>query len=187
MLGSVILDSNNNVTNWVSTGISSEKVKLFDTTLTPTMSILANCRANLKFNNTVFAQKHSSSLYSSLILNLYIVFELNNWPHNFINNFPLKSCLSDTVKLVRNANKNKFIYNGRRIVFDGEVSVSFGNNFAGNIIIFGVDNSSSPRTDNWKKNFLVLGEGPTDGINDSTDAAEKKVVLNLVKQRQNFA
>ena len=87
-------------------------------------------------------------MYSSLILNLYIVFELNNWPHNFINNFPLKSCLSDTVKLVRNANKNKFIYNGRRIVFDGEVSVSFGNNFAGNIIIFGVDNSSSPRTDN---------------------------------------
>ena len=53
MLGSVILDSNNNVTNWVSTGISSEKVKLFDTTLTPTMSILANCRAKLKFNNTV--------------------------------------------------------------------------------------------------------------------------------------
>ena len=24
-----------------------------------------------------------------------------------------------------------------------------------------------------KKNFLVLGEGPTDGINDSTGAAEK--------------
>ena len=139
MLGSVILDSNNNVTNWVSTGISSEKVKLFDTTLTPTMSILANCRANLKFNNTVLAQKCSSALYSSLILNLYIVFELNNWPH---------SCLSDTVKLVRNANKNKFICNGQRIVFDGEVSLSFGNNFARNIIIFGVHNRSPPRTDN---------------------------------------
>ena len=89
--------------------------------------------------------------------------------------------------MVRNANKIKFICNGQRIVFDGEVSLSFGNNFARNIIIFGVHNRSPPRTDNWKKHFLVLGEGSTDGINDSTNAAEKKVVLNLVKQRQNFA
>ena len=38
-----------------------------------------------------------------------------------------------------------------------------------------------------KNNFLVLGEGPTQGINDSTSAAGKKLVLNLVKQIPNFA
>ena len=38
-----------------------------------------------------------------------------------------------------------------------------------------------------KKNFSVLGEGLTDGINDSIDAAEKNVILILVKQRQKFA
>ena len=32
----------------------------------------------------------------------------------------------------------------------------------------------------------MWGEGPSDGINDSTGAAEKKLVLTLVKQRQNF-
>ena len=32
----------------------------------------------------------------------------------------------------------------------------------------------------------MLREGPTDGINDSTGAAEKKV-LTLVQQTQNFA
>ena len=42
-------------------------------------------------------------------------------------------------------------------------------------------------TDYWKSNFSVLGEGPTQGINDSTGSAEKKLVLTLVKQIQKFA
>ena len=42
-------------------------------------------------------------------------------------------------------------------------------------------------TDNWKSNFSVLGKGPTQGINDSTGSAEKKLVFTLVKQIQKFA
>ena len=53
--------------------------------------------------------------------------------------------------------------------------------------IFRVDSTSSSHTDNWKNNFLVSSKGPTDGINDSTGAAEISLVLTLVKQRQNFA
>ena len=35
-----------------------------------------------------------------------------------------------------------------------------------------------------KKNFLILGEGPTnDSINDSIDATEKNLVLTLVKRK----
>ena len=33
----------------------------------------------------------------------------------------------------------------------------------------------------------MLGEGPTEGINGSAGSAEKKIVLTLVKQIQNFA
>ena len=36
-------------------------------------------------------------------------------------------------------------------------------------------------TDNRKSNFLVLGEGPTQGINDSTGSAEKKISINFSK------
>ena len=39
MLSSVMLDSNKKVTNWMSTGISSEKINLFNADLEPTMSI----------------------------------------------------------------------------------------------------------------------------------------------------
>ena len=99
----------------------------------------------------------------------------------------MKNCKLGTVKLARNAIKSKFIYNGRGIVFDGKGLWSFGNGFARNDVIFVVDNSSSSYTDNRKNNFLVLGERPTDDINNSTGAAEKKLRLTLLKQIQNFA
>ena len=38
--------------------------------------------------------------------------------------------------------------------------MSFRNDYARNVIIFGVDNSSSSHTPNMK-NFLILGEGDT--------------------------
>ena len=41
-----------------------------------------------------------------------------------------------------------------------------------NVVIFGVDNSSSSHTDNQKNGFLILGDGPTFGINGSFGASE---------------
>ena len=46
-----------------------------------------------------------------------------------------------TDKLVRNAIKSKFTYNGRRIAFDEEGFWSFDN--AINVVTFGVDNTLS--------------------------------------------
>ena len=48
VLSSIILESNKKVTNWILSGISSEKIEPFDTNLEPTMSNLANGRVNLK-------------------------------------------------------------------------------------------------------------------------------------------
>ena len=68
-------------------------------------------------------------------------------------------------------------------MFDGEGLWSFGNYFDRNVASFGVDNSSSSsHTDNGKKNILVVGKGPTNDINASVGAAEKSLVLILVKQ-----
>ena len=51
------------------------------------------------------------------------------------------------------------------------------NDFARNVVILGVDNNSSSHTINQKIYFFVLSQGTTDGINDSTGAAEKNVAL----------
>ena len=63
MLTSLILSSNEKVTHWILTGISSKNIKPFSTNLEPTMFNLANGRVILKLNNYVLVQKRSS-LYS---------------------------------------------------------------------------------------------------------------------------
>ena len=126
-------------------------------------------------------QKNYFSMDSSFILNLYIFYELNNWSRNPTNNSTLKNCLFGTVKLKRNADKSKFTYNGREIAFDGKGVRNFGNYFARNIVIIGVDNTSSSYADNETNDFLVLGGGPTEGINDRVGATEKKFSVNFSK------
>ena len=39
-----------------------------------------------------------------------------------------------------------------------------------NVIIFGVDVSSSTRIDNRKKDILILAKGPTQGLEDTLSA-----------------
>ena len=117
MLGSLVLDRNKKVTTWISTGISSEKTRPFDTNLQPTMSYLANGTVNLKFNSSILVQRSFSY-------------------------FTLKNCLFGTLRLVRNTIKSKFTYNGQGIAFDGQGSWSFGNDIARNGVISGVDNTS---------------------------------------------
>ena len=70
-------------------------------------------------------------------------------------------------------------------MFDGKGEWSFGNDYARNVIMFGVDNSSSSHADNIKKIILVLVE--VVGINGRFGTSEKILVLILIKQTQNFA
>ena len=53
-------------------------------------------------------------------------------------------------------------------------------------MIFGVDNSSSSHSENPKNNFLILGEGPTFGINGSFGSPEKKFRINFTKANTKF-
>ena len=54
------------------------------------------------------------------------------------------------------------------------------------LIIFDVDNSSSFHSDNRKNNFLVLGEGPSFGINGSFRLPEKRFSINFTKANSRF-
>ena len=74
----------------------------------------------------------------------------------------------------RKCRQKKFTYNGQGIAFDGKGFWSFDEDITKNVLIFGVNNSSSFHVDNPKSNFFVLGEGPTASINVSVGIAEKK-------------
>ena len=97
-------------------------------------------------------------------VNVYIVYDLDPWRRNPTNNFNFKNSLFGATNIVKNSNTEKYVYSEYRITFDSTGSWSFGNDFARNVVIFGVDNSSPSHSDHRKYKFLILGEGPTYGI-----------------------
>ena len=77
------------------------------------------------------------------------------------------------------ADIDKYKYSGYGIGFDRRSSLSFpSGGFSQNVLIFGVDVSSSSHIDNKKKDILVLGKGPTQGL-EHTLTAEKMYAINL--------
>ena len=55
-----------------------------------------------------------------------------------------------------------------------------------NVIIFGVDMSSSVHIDNKKKDILILGKGQTQELDDTTLTAEAHYSINLSRSNRNF-
>ena len=64
-------------------------------------------------------------------------------------------------------------------MFDsGAGSRSFCNDFPRNVVIFGVDSSSSSHADIYKNSFSALSEGLPYGINGSFSSPEKSFSIN---------
>ena len=98
----------------------------------------------------------------------------------------LKNCLSGAVTLTKNAGIEKYGYSGFGIGFDRRSAFSFpGGGFGQNVLIFGVDMSSSAHSDNKKKNILVIGKGPTQGL-EHTLTAEKMYFINFTVTNKTF-
>ena len=77
--------------------------------------------------------------------------------------------------LTKNADIDRYGYYGYGIGFDRHGSFSFpGTGLGRNVIIFGVEMSSSTKIDNRKKGILILVKGPTQAL-EHTLSAEKNV------------
>ena len=54
------------------------------------------------------------------------------------------------------------------------------------MIIFDGDISSSVHVDNKKKGILIIGEGPTNGLDDTTLTTKKNILWILFGNRRSF-
>ena len=88
--------------------------------------------------------------------------------------------------IVKNNDKQKYVHSGYGKTIDSAGSWSVDNDFARNVIISGVGNSSSSHTDNCKNYFLILDESSTYSINGSFGLSEKKVSINFNKASTKF-
>ena len=84
------------------------------------------------------------------------------------------------VRLIKITDIDKYGYSGYEIGFDRISSFSFPNEgFGQNVIIFGIDMSSSAHVDNNKKDVLILAKGPTQRLGN-TLTAEKMYLINFI-------
>ena len=72
----------------------------------------------------------------------------------------------------KHADLDKYVYSGYGIGFDSSSDSSIPNGSVGNVVIYGVDMSSSMHIANKGRDVLILGKSPTQGLDDTTLAAE---------------
>ena len=153
------------VLSWQSKGISNENIKppaTSNNSLNPRLSY-NDTKIKVQFTGSCLKQPKSTFTHKKVV-NIYIVYELGASSSN-INDPAIKDCLFGAVTLTKNSDIEKYKYSGFGVGFDRKSSFSFpSGGFPQNVLIFGVDMSSSTHIDNKKKDILVLGRGPTEGL-----------------------
>ena len=161
------------VLSWQSKRISNESIKpptTSNNSITPELDYYGT-KTRVKLIRSCLKQSRISYTHGKVV-SIYIVYELGASISN-VNNPTLKNCSFGAVTLTKNADIKKHKYSGYGIGFDRTSSFSFtGGRFRQNVLIFGVDMSTSIHIDNKEKDILILGRGPTQGI-ESTLTAEK--------------
>ena len=99
-------------------------------------------KTRVKFNGDCLRQERNT-FNQVKIVNIYIVYEIGRSAN--INSYPiLENCLFGAVNITKHIDVDLYKYSGYGIRFDRKGSYSIGDEIGRNVIIFGVDKSSSP-------------------------------------------
>ena len=182
------IGNTDHISEWKSKGLSDEIVKPPSTNnnrLAPKLSYVGN-KTRLKLNGSCLKQDKITYTHGAIV-KIYIAYELSS-NLNYNENITLENCLFGAVTLIKNADISKNKYSGYGIGFDRHETFLFpSGGFGKNVIIFGVDMSSSVHVDNKQKDILILVVGPTQELDGTTLTAKKMYSINFtVTKRQVF-
>ena len=170
-----------------SNGMSAENIE----NITKSDSIFApsfvdyHVLPDKKFNGHCLVNNNIS--IAKKVINLYISYMLGSQLRFLNTDFALGNCLFGAVKLNKHANLDKCKYINYGIGFDSRPEFLLPDGSYGkNVIIFGVDMSSSIHVDNKRKDILTFGEKPTQRLDDTTLAAEANYPINLHNQEKDL-
>ena len=93
---------------------NSELIALCNTFL-PNVNYFGN-KIGIQLNNTPLVIEQIN--YTRKIVNVWIVYDLDNWPKNLLTNFTLENCLFGVTNIVKNSDKEKYVYSGYGMAFD---------------------------------------------------------------------
>ena len=150
------------ILSWISKGLSDENITLPSAPhsfLNPSLSNLGT-KTRVRFSGSYLNQDTIKYNYWKII-NIYIVYGIHKNDNTTSSDPALENWLFGAVSLTKNSDIGKYKYSGYGIGFDRKATLSFANGVCRNVIIIGVDISSSIKIDNRKKDILIFYKGPT--------------------------
>ena len=148
------------ILSWQPKELSAENIDPPSTSVSPSINYVGN-KIRVKLSGICLKQSNKLTYAHKKIVNIYIVYELGASSSN-VNDPTLKKCLFGAVTLTKNADIGKYGYSGYGIGFDRRGSFSFpSGGFDQNVLVFGVDMSSSAHIDNKEKDINLRNRSNT--------------------------
>ena len=146
-----------------------------------------NGRMNVEFNGNYFAQNKVLHPNNNKVVNIYIVYEPDSINSTRNTDYNIQNALFGAARITKNTDSSKNKYKGYSISFGSGDDLTSGDITKGkNVIIFGVDESSSIHASNKANNIYVLDKGFLQGINDTTLYAEKIYKIKFTVPNKKF-
>ena len=165
------------------------------------MTAFANTKTNLpNINNDGRINVHlrqNSEIFPNInnAINIYCVYKLDPIASNRDTSYTIQNALFGAVQITKNATDfDKSNYKGYGICFDERSQFSHTITENGhahttngrNVLIFGADMSFSTHATNRANHIYLMGDGLTQGINDTTLYVEKKYWRNFTDPGKKF-
>ena len=140
-------------------------------------------KTRVKFNGDCLKQE-KITFHHGRKVNIYIIYEIERSVS--ISSYPtLENCLFGAVNLTAHVVVDLYKYSGYGIGFNRKGFYSIVDEIGRNVIVFGVDMSSSPHIDNKKKDILIHGKDPTKGLEHKL-TVEKLYSINFTENNKKF-
>ena len=156
-------------------------MKNIENTKTKLLELKNDERIYIYLQSSHFQQNNVITSNNKNVINIYVVYKLDPISSTRNTDYTIQNALFGAMKITKNTVSSKNNYTGYGLCFDE--GSEFGHtvkqdNFnrttnAKNVIIFGVDMSSSIHATNRANNIYVMGKDFIQGINDTTIYAEK--------------
>ena len=152
-------------------------------------------RMNFYFSSNHFQQNKVIIPNNNNVINIYCVYKLQPIASSRDISYTVQNALFGAMQITKDPTDNsKDNYKGYGICFDDRNLFSHTITQGGfqrtsngkNVLIFGADMSFSAHAINRANHIYLLGEGLTQGINDTTIYAEKKYWRNFTEHGEKF-
>ena len=186
------------ISKWKSNGIfiysDDSNMKGAEDTKTKLPELKNDGRMPVNLQGNHFQQNNIIIPNNNNVINIYVVYKLDRISSTRNTDYTIQNALFGAMKITKNTDSSKNNYTGYGLCFDegGEFGHTVRqSNFdrttnAKNVIIFGVDTSSSIHATNRANNIYVMGKDFIQGINDTTIYAEKLFHNNFTEFRVKF-